>query len=198
MLPDFPEQKRLVSGGLVEVLRRRIRGHMTPFGEVRTYRHHEGHRSRLVTSEGEESESGYHEVSSELLIEGENPQDMPLEELVGKLERIAKEMAGQAKRHAYEAISEAVERAGNVVNAQGRPLTPDTFLEVLEKMDIDFDPSGQPIMPTLVVGTELAAKLRERVPEWERDPANARRFEDLIRRKREEWRDREARRRLVD
>jgi hypothetical protein len=68
----------------------------------------------------------------------------------------------------------------------------------LERILLDFDDQGKPIMPTMLSGSqELAAELSEALHQIETTPDLRRRFEAVIDRKREEWRARESSRNLV-
>lgn len=198
MLPDFPNEKEQVADVLLDFFKKRMQGYMVPFDKVRRYFHHEGHQHEVVTVDNIATKGGYAEISSSFTISLDRIQEMPPEEVLRELDKSAQNMAGEAKKHAYKTIGEAVERVGNVVSAQGQPLTAEKWLEAFEKIEIDFDEGGEPIMPTMVVGPELGRKLRDLLPQWESDVRVRRHFEDIIERKRLDWRDREARRRLAD
>jgi hypothetical protein len=96
--------------------------------------------------------------------------------------------------------SEATERVGNAVDAQGRPFSADLYFEMLEKVQIDFDASGRPETSgtRLVMHPEMAARVIPLMKQWESDESFQRRYRELMLRKRNEWRDRESNRKLVD
>jgi len=62
-------------------------------------------------------------------------------------------------RQLFARMDEIAEENGMVVDARGRPFSVDLFIEGLEKMDIDFDASGKPIMPGCVVHPSNMEKL---------------------------------------
>lgn len=66
--------------------------------------------------------------------------------------------SGMARR-LFARMDEIAEENGMVVDVRGRPFSVDLFIEGLEKMDIDFDASGKPIMPGCVVHPSNMEKL---------------------------------------
>jgi len=69
----------------------------------------------------------------------------------------------------------------------------DLIMTMWESMDIDFDETGNPRLPTIVA----SSKIREQLEKQEITDEQKERFEQLIERKRFEWRDRESNRKLV-
>src|SRR6266850_1498376 len=67
----------------------------------------------------------------------------------------------------FEQLRQVMEATGQVVDAKGKPYSHDLYLDLLEKVDIDFTEDGQPKMPTLVVPPNLAPKI-EGTP-WTRE-----------------------------
>jgi len=80
-------------------------------------------------------------------------------------------------------INEITENAGQVIDAGGRPFSGALFLELLEKIQIDFDDNGKPRMPTLIVSPEMAERLAQNPP----TPDEMRQFDALIEKKRKEF-----------
>jgi hypothetical protein len=71
---------------------------------------------------------------------------------------------------------------GNVVDADGKPLSHDTINDALELMEISFDRHGNPKLPTLVASPQAAEDLNRQAPTPEQQN---RRQEILLRKKRE-------------
>ena len=82
----------------------------------------------------------------------------------------------------------------------GGELTQHNFLEVFRRVQMDFDPETLQPKPGFVwvMHPDMAASITPKVKEWERDPAFNAEYERIMAMKREEWRDREANRKLVD
>jgi hypothetical protein len=72
------------------------------------------------------------------------------------------------------------------------------ILDLWEKMEIEFDAKGMPIWPQVVLNSRGFAEFKEKFPKWEQDPECRTKWDDLVKRKRKEFGEREARRRLVD
>ena len=79
-----------------------------------------------------------------------------------------------------------------------QPLQFQQVLDVWEKMQIDFGPDGLPIWPQVVLNAKGYDEFQKKLPEWQQDPECNRKWADLVERKRKEFDEREARRRLVD
>jgi hypothetical protein len=87
---------------------------------------------------------------------------------------------------------------GNVVNNGGKPFSIDSFFEVMEKIQIEFDEFGKPNMPTMVVSSEGAERAKEVIQEAENNPDVKKRMDELLAKKKEEYDAEQARRKLVD
>jgi hypothetical protein len=106
-------------------------------------------------------------------------------------------MAGQQIESFFEMMHQTTEKTGNVVDAGGKPFSPELMLEALEKIEIDFNSDGSPRMPTMALGEAQRAKLLESANDSESMAIFEMRRDKIIDRKREEWRAREANRILV-
>ena len=93
----------------------------------------------------------------------------------------------------FEYVGQLSDAAGTSIDAKGQPPSHELFLQMLERIDIEFDQDGKPIMPTLVVNPEMAEALRKLPPlTLEREKKQ----QDLMVRKRQEYNDRRRHRRL--
>lgn len=86
-------------------------------------------------------------------------------------------------------MNEILEEAGQVVDANGQPLSVAWVLQALEKVQIDFDEDGNAKMPILIVHPDARKRLAETPP----TPEEEKQLEALIERKRQEF---NARRRV--
>ena len=94
------------------------------------------------------------------------------------------------------AVSEAAREAGNELKFKKGNLTQEDVLQMLETVQQNFDEYGNPT-GQLVCGSEFSEELRNREKEWREDKQFLARTEAVINRKRTEFNEREARRRLV-
>jgi len=111
---------------------------------------------------------------------------------------MAADMASQMERGLFDMLHRTTEEIGNVVDMKGKPITLETYLDMIEKVDMDFDHFGFPEFPTLVYHPSTAAALATEFNRFRSSSILRARAEQILTKKREEWRARESRRRLVD
>jgi hypothetical protein len=198
MLPDFPKIKKKHVEAIDKYLGELV--NQDPlFSGIRVEHHFEGSRMSYKTVNGEPNETKYHQVaSSEFQVKREDIIAKGAMAYVENLRAAAEEMKRQKAGYLFEKMKEVTDRTGNVVNGKGQPFSFELFAELVNKIWIDFDEDGKPIMPTMVVPPELGEKLRVILPEWEKKPEYKKTIDEIIDRKRKEWNDRESHRKLVD
>jgi hypothetical protein len=91
-----------------------------------------------------------------------------------------------------QTISDVTEAVGNAMSAEGRSLSWDLILDMLERIEISFDDEGQP-STFQVVMSPTTAKLLHAI---EKTPVQAERFQEIMERKKEEWDAQQRARRL--
>ncbi len=197
MLPDFPKIKRKWSAMFVRTVRERVY-HASFVSQIRKVRHFEGDGMKTTDATGETEESNYKLFSGALEVNHHDLIERGPLALKEGLEKVANELRSQQSQMIFEHLNQITDKTGNIVDAEGQAINPDLLLQMLEKIEIDFSEDGQPRLPTLMVSPEQGEKLREKMPEWEKDKHYKRRFDELIERKRQEWHDRESHRKLVD
>lgn len=124
-------------------------------------------------------------------IEVEVPATLDLEEVLefdvpatlARLFEMADEWGGQLLRGVIGHISDVSDEHGQTMDASGRDFG-DVLIEAMERLELAFDESDNPVMPTLVMHPDTAAKLQGKslTPEQEH------RMAAVIERKREEHR----------
>jgi len=193
MLPDFPPVRSFLDRLLNEWLERRIAGRLGVFNLARRVVVHEGDRMRLRRFDGSIDEKGMEEIRSSISVVKEKLAEEGLAAVLSALEKTAEDVAAQQSKLFIKRLEEAVQEAGQVVDAEGQPPTFDLVLDMLDKMLIDFDEQGRPEWPSVVCG----AKVYEKAKNWEITDEQERRLSELTERKRLEWRDGESDRKLV-
>ena len=191
MIPDFPSQKSKLLELWTEYLRYKQRERLGYLATAPHYTHHEGDQWSTKGEDGTIARSDYESIEAEFSVHVNEIPGLTTEEIARKFDGIAEELARQMSTKVLEDIQQAATRVGNAGN---RRLTKDAFLEALEHLLLSFDKHGNPSRPTLLIPPELA----EEVSTWEQDPDFEHRYSQIIERKREEWRDRESYRKLVD
>jgi hypothetical protein len=121
---------------------------------------------------------------------------MSLAEIMRRIDGVAQKLADELAKNIYGVASEAAQEVGNVVKAHGK-ITGEAILEVLEKIEIPFDDEGNPELPSIHIHPDMTETLKEALLSLRENPDLRARHEELLRRKKEIWRAREARRKLV-
>lgn len=197
MLPDFLKVKASLETMLKYEMELARLSHMGVFADVPTSVVVEGNNTVIIREDGSVEEMGFEEITAELQVNFAEVETMTHEMVLDKINRLAKEMEGKKAKFAYEQIGKAVEDAGNVVSADGKPFSIDLPLEFLEKMEIDFDEAGNPSGTMFVAHPHLFPAIAKAISQAEADPETAKRAQGLMDQKREEWRVRENNRKLV-
>jgi hypothetical protein len=197
MLPDYPGVKRELSTRLDAFLKERVDFHLGPLRRIRRIKLFEGDSQMLTRASGEQESTEFKEVRAGFSIRVDEFPTLTLASLLERFDQVAQDVARQTAENLYSTVSRAVERVGNVVDAKGERFSAELILETLSTMQIDFDSDGTPHLPELHIHPSLAeaAKLAEEEVKGNRELR--RQFARIIEEKREEWRAREASRRLV-
>ena len=192
-IPQLEEElEKLVSNFVENATKARSPG----IGEAARHRVFEGDQSAIVRPDGEKADTDFREFSAESEIPSQKILYSSLEEILDCFLPVAEALASDQATMFFEVMEQATKKTGNVVDGRGKPLSFETILEVLEKIQIDFDADGNPSMPTMAISPAMKPRIQELMD----DPKRAefeKKQRELIDKKRLEWRDREANRTLV-
>jgi hypothetical protein len=197
MLPDIPSLKAALADRLSGGVRTAAMGHAPLVGQIKAYHQREGDRYSYETHDGDVRHETYKRfrtpVTTRIL-----PSPIEQEQEIGqKLDEASRDIAKQHMQLLFTTVTESSERAGTAYDAGGRPFHMSMFLDALEKMSIDFDEHGRPVFPTIVMHPDQMKAIGPKLAEWEKDRALQTRWDEVIARKKEEWRAREADRTLA-
>jgi len=92
----------------------------------------------------------------------------------------------------FKSIGEITDAVGTSLNAEGKPFSFDLLNDMLEKLDIEFDEEGEPVLPTLVMHPMMA----ERIVNMNPTPEQEKRHAEIMERKRAEYYAKKRTRRL--
>jgi len=197
MLPDFPRIK--------EKLREALDRHVDDMvyndpilSQIRREHHFEGHRISLEPEGGQLQDSNYREVSSAQQIKAEDVIQRGILAYVEHVETLAEEMRGQLKKFLFEDIDRITHETGNVVDVRGQEISLDHYLEMIDKIHMDFDEQGNPLFPDHIAHPNTANMLEAKLREWLQDSESSKKIERALEAKRKEWDARESHRKLVD
>lgn len=196
MLPDFPKVKESISDKLWSYFSSAMQFHSTGILSQVAHRPlNEGSGSTMHYNNELSHETDFKTLQTGLSITVDEIMNTP-EVIYKKLEEMAKDMAFQQSKMMIEGISSISEKYGNVVQS-ANPVIAEDIINMIEKMFIDFDEQGKPIMPSILAGVEMTQKIQNAFKELEENEEFKKKFDQLIHKKKEEWNDRENNRKLV-
>jgi hypothetical protein len=196
MLPDFPKVKALIGKRYLKRFHDTHSHVLGPFMDMPQSPVHEGHRVALIREDGTVEEMKWKTLKVSENIKLDEVENWTEEQIYAHYERMAEQMAFQQKKMTYEEIDKAVKSVGNEVSLNGPP-SAEGMLKTYEKMWIEFQEDGKHVPLTLVCSPEAQPQFEKAIQQLESDPAMRKRFEELIQRKGNEWRERESARKLV-
>jgi hypothetical protein len=198
MIPDFPQEKEKLMQFWIKYLEVKNREFQGIIGESPFHVNHEGHQWNLNRIDGSKDNQPYHEIQAIFHVQISEVPDLTPDKIRLKLDKIAEEMAQQISKNVFEEIIKATRQAGNEVNAHGQPLSQELILQMFEKIDLDFDKNGNWKPPSIIMHPDMWAAKKDEIKSWETDEGFLTKQREIIARKKEEWRDRENHRKLVD
>ena len=191
MLPTYPEVVSKRARINLKLLKAMIRQKSPIIGDINSHVVHEGRASEIVRPSGEREATDMTSQSAMVEMPREKLSDFNDEKVQGYIDNIAEQFAEGMTKHIFETISKGAEKVGNVVDGKGSPLTPDLMLEVIDKIDMDFNADGTWEPPRLVVSPQQM-KLIEGLAESMDKKEHDRKLKAIIERKQLEYRRREA------
>ncbi len=198
MIPDFPREKEKIMQFWNKYLIAKNQELLGFFGTLPAHMNHEGHQWALNRADGTGDNQPYHQIEGLMTVEISEVPYLTPDKIREKLDKIADDMARQISQGMIAEVSRVTKEVGNEVNAEGQPLSQGLFLQMLEKMDLDFDENGNWNPPTIVMHPDLWEAKKEEIKSWETDDEFLSKQKEIIEKKKEEWRDRENHRKLVD
>ena len=198
MLPDYPNIKQKINRLLRRYLKEEIVRQSPILKEIRRTVQHEGREGTFGDVDGRESSIEYKEIAAGFSLTRDEMRQPNFQLVLSKFAEMAETFAEGQSRILFDTVSEAAASVGNVVDAKGK-LTKEAFLELMRKMQGDFNPqTGEPQRPTMVLHPDTLAKIKDDLESWEKDPEFVAALLDIEQQQWLEWRDRESSRRLVD
>ena len=197
MLPDWPDIKDEIHRALMRFVKRVARARSAA-GLAVAVTLPEGHGTRMARGDGTVEEGEFERATAEVTLPFEAIETGSMEGIVEKLVAMADQLAQSTDRTMLKTIEEGVRSVGNEINAGGRPFSADLLIDALERMDVEFDRSGEPSLPTIIFHPQSKPQLVEQLQRLETDTDVKARYRTVLTQQRENWRDREARRILAE
>ncbi len=151
----------------------------------------------IAREDGSVDVSKFMTFKSEMKLNVKELENAKTEDVARMVQQQADQMHFQQSKAMFEKVDQVVSSVGNSVNLGGKPLTPEVFIQLFEQIQTEFDDEGNPYMPSIVCGKEAFETFKKVVDQIEADPTLRKKVEEMISKKRSDWRDRESRRKLV-
>lgn len=197
VLPTFATLADEFNRAITRFLREATKRHGVAVSQIGRSRIFEGKETIIVRPSGTHDETKMFRQSVELRIPVDEARSLSLQSLLERIDDVAKEMAAKQEKHLFATISESLAGTPNTLDAKGRKLSPELFYEMVDAIQIDFNSDGTPRMPTIYISPAQADNVKAVIAQAEADHAFKKRFDQLMAKKKEQWRVREASRQLV-
>ena len=93
----------------------------------------------------------------------------------------------------FSTLSQVTDFTGNVVDGEGKGISHELIIEMIEKIDIGFDQDGKPYLPTIVIPPALAKSFESLKADENKYKAK---IEEIIEKKRKDYFAKKGHRRL--
>jgi hypothetical protein len=133
------------------------------------------------------------QIASKLAFTFEEIRSCDLDAISVQLDNAAEQSLSVVMPHFFAMLERTSRAAGTAWDAGGRPFSHEMFLADLERLDLEFDDRGNPQMPTIVTGPDVARQILAMPAPTS---AQLKAFQDLIERKREAFNARRRDRKL--
>ncbi len=197
MLPDFPALKAEAYKILLAKLRHRVDTGDPVLSEVRRFKQHEGKTMQYEQQGGGTVQEGFEKIGAEFKVLPADVPNLVGERLDAKLEEMAQELIAQSAKAFFKKVGEISQKAGTSIDAGGKPVSPETLLDMMSAVQLEFGPDGSPTQ-SFVIHPDMLPALKKVSEQIENDPELSRKHAEILDRQREAWAARESNRKLAD
>jgi hypothetical protein len=175
-------QQRSRRDGLI----REIHGHVIHEGATTTIQRSptDSEKTKMFAAEAETA-MGFDEIES-----------VDANYIIGKANEIAEQFKRQISENLFQTMDDATEKTGQRVDARGTPLTNELIMEMLSKISIDFEKSPHGDL-SIVTAPQMVPKFQALERELNENSELRKKMNDLMDKKRNEFREREINRNLA-
>ena len=143
-----------------------------------------------------ESNTGMQQLSSVMEIRFDEIPDLTFEKAIAKYDEMILDMVRKQTGFALERLNEDIPKSQSV-DAKGKKLDAELVFQMFETIQLEFYPDGRPHELHVMGGLFSPDRLKAVEEEIQNNPELKMRWDELFARKKEEWRAREASRKLV-
>jgi len=193
MLPDFIDLKVKLQKRMEGGVFRDLTGDAL-LSRIRHVDTHEGDSFSIHRCDGTVQRKKYklHEVRVQ--VSRSELREKGIAAVVEVLSNMKEQMTRVTHTQFYKVLEEETARHGNVLE---RAMSGEALLEVMERQWMTFDDDDQPELGIICHPSNVSA-LTAAMRQIESEPELKKRHDAILAKKRKEWRDREANRKLVD
>lgn len=189
MLPEFPNARRRMTEMWSAALNEGMLDDPL-FADIPVRVQKEGNRARSG-----DSEMNYVKISAHQSFPARVAEGMSVAEFYDAARAMGREMGEQRAKHLFDKLREPSAAAQSATLNENT--TFDDILAKWEKMEVRFV-GGMPHWPSIVSSPEGVDLVRSLIEDAQENPASREKWRVLIEKKKREFDEREARRRLVD
>jgi hypothetical protein len=164
--------------------------------EISSHVIHEGTSNSISRGPSENEPTKMFEAGAETQFHFDDIESVDENYIVNKADELADQFERQFSTHLFETMDDVTKKTGLRYDGGGRPLTNDALIEALSGMNMEFDESGKPAI-SIVAAPAMAATFQRLEAEMEENPVLRKRWDDMIEKKRDEFRTREINRNLA-
>jgi hypothetical protein len=201
VLPDYPEAKKHLQKEFIKALRKE--SEKDPIiNMIHVRRSYEGNAFEFETEDGFSQSGSYKLLASKFEISKDEVIEKGPDAYFLRIPQIAKEWIDKQSRLLFQKMEEVTAATGNIVDAKSKPISPELILAALDKIAINFDEFGNPIVPSIVLHPSKLEAMKKEFGRFQSDPILLVKYKFayklIMDKKRQEWYDRESNRKLVD
>jgi hypothetical protein len=194
MLPEFPIAEEAIKSVWNKRLFKAL-GFSDPIvSQIPLRVQREGNKAAIGTNEIE-----LHPISAECKWKLEIGQGIPLDDYFALADQMGSDLARQQALGTLKALTEKPGPHHTLFKTpKDERISFEEFVSKIEGMEIDFDAQGLPNWPQIFLSENACEQFYKDFKAHENDESRLKRIELMVAKKRKEFDEREARRRLVD
>jgi len=196
MLPDFVKARDQFMKMVLDKFEKLTCQYMGPFDFPKN-RIFEGRQLVSVMKNGQVFKTSLAKISGEINILNNDVKTGNIAKVLEYIDQMALDRAQKQTGITVEEFKRVTSPTGQMTDYGGRPFDADAFFTLIEKVEIDFKKDGSVKHLRFVYTPELDKRVKEVLAELESNPEYKKRYKEIIDKKRQEWNDREASRKLV-
>ena len=166
-------------------------------GQIEHYRIHEGRSTAIRRPDNTIDNTQIIEAQALTETSWKDLESFTLPQVLNSLRAIAEQFKEQRIKHLAESMNAVTAATGQQFDVKGRPLTNEDIFALIETMEVNFerDPTAGDMI--IWAPSEMESVFRRLDQEMKDDPRLQKRWDDLMRRKRNDYREKEINRDLV-